>query len=264
MGRSGSGRAHARPVLRRRPVSRVAPPQHRRRLRRSGGLQRDGGGASRNRGVRRLLRLGRVDDPALRLCGRQPAVHPLPAVHRRDAASGPETLRHPGRQAVGTFVVLGAVPDRDRLSASSRRPDGVRRARRDRPCPLRGPGPRLVRQPLRRCAGGRGPAEAVRGPVGRCLAALRRRLWRQDEPLRPRARRAFRVPVRTAVGRHSRVGPGVAALGFPASAHAPAEPDSRRLRETQRLRRDDPARTRGRCGNRLRFRRQRLLSPPPV
>ncbi len=122
--------------------------------------------------------MGSFDVTAFRLCGRESSVHSLPALQRPDPPAGAETLRLGRRQAVGSVFVLGAVPDRDCLPASARWAHGVRGARRDRACSLRGAGPRLARLQLQQCAVGGGPPEAVCRPLGGCLAALHRRVRR--------------------------------------------------------------------------------------
>ena len=138
-GRLGAARSvgpSSRSIMRRWSVPRGAPQLSRHRTEPEIGPRRHllcalGAGPRR-----RLLRLGRRNARAFRMCCWQSAVYPLPDVQGRGAKSSARALRSARSPIHRPHVFMGTVPRRHRRASEARRSDGFCRPRRNRPCAL--------------------------------------------------------------------------------------------------------------------------------
>ena len=191
-----AGRFAVGPSLRRRANSRPPPEQHRCGAGRPGSERGPAAGAAsayRQRGVLRVGGTGATGRRAIRLRGRQSAVHPLSDVQRRRAPPSLGAVLGTRRRVLGPVGFMGALPRRGGKPPAAERPHGIRRAGGHRARPLRGPALGVpgcpLQERLRRC----GASQAVSEPLRGLLALVRGRFRGQHG--RDRLRRRGRAPM---------------------------------------------------------------------
>ena len=217
-----------RPGLRRRPIPRPAPAEHRRGLRRSGDLRRNRSRSAERPPRSEFLRMGALHPGTVRMRGREPPVHPIPAIRGRDPRARAQPLRVPGSPGVRADLFLGALPDRHRFPAAEGRTHGVRGSGRNRPRSLRRTAALLAHDPFRERPSGGDSGKGLPRALGGRVAPLRRRVRRVHGSAGTIGDGPFRRSLHR-IQRNQGFAGGVAALALPAPSDAPSGSGARRI-----------------------------------